>query len=151
MIPISLTMTAFGPYLRETTVDFTRLGDRSLFLITGSTGGGKTSILDGMCFALYCRATGGRRGWTEMRCDSAADDQPTSVDFVFSLGKEYYRFRRSIRVHFVRGSGRREFREEHVCWKWKEEDGDWELWESGSETQVPVPGKSRICCGRSFP
>ena len=80
MIPISLTMTAFGPYLRETTVDFTRLGDRSLFLITGSTGGGKTSILDGMCFALYCRATGGRRGWTEMRCDSAADDQPTSVD-----------------------------------------------------------------------
>ena len=136
MIPISLTMTAFGPYLRETTVDFTRLGDRSLFLITGSTGGGKTSILDGMCFALYCRATGGRRGWTEMRCDSAADDQPTSVDFVFSLGKEYYRFRRSIRVHFVRGSGRREFREEHVCWKWKEEDGDWELWESGSETQV---------------
>lgn len=134
MTPVSLTMTAFGPYLRETVIDFTRLEENSLFLITGSTGGGKTSILDGMCFALYCRATGGRRGWKEMRCDSAADDVPTSVEFVFRLGEHAYRFRRSIRVHYVRGSGRKEFREEHICWK--ERDGEWELWESGSETAV---------------
>ncbi len=134
MIPVSLRMTAFGPYLRETVIDFTRLEEQSLFLITGATGGGKTSILDGMCFALYCRATGGRRGWTEMRCDSASDDIPTCVDFVFRLGQETYRFKRSIRVHYVRGSGRREFREEHACWK--EQNGEWELWESGSETQV---------------
>lgn len=134
MIPISLRMAAFGPYLRETVIDFTRLQEQSLFLITGATGGGKTSILDGMCFALYCRATGGRRGWTEMRCDSAPDDVPTRVDFVFRLGKETYRFCRSIRVHYVRGSGRKEFREEHACWK--EQNGEWELWESGSETQV---------------
>ena len=134
MIPISLRMAAFGPYLREMVIDFTRLQEQSLFLITGATGGGKTSILDGMCFALYCRATGGRRGWTEMRCDSASDDVPTRVDFLFRLGKETYRFCRSIRVHYVRGSGRKEFREEHACWK--EQNGEWELWESGSETQV---------------
>lgn len=134
MTPVSLSMTAFGPYLRETTVDFEALGENSLFLITGSTGGGKTSILDGMCFALYCRATGGRRSWKEMRCDSAPDDTPTLVDFVFQLRGKQYRFRRSIRVHFVRGSGRRETREEHTCWKWQ--NGEWELWESGSETQI---------------
>ena len=56
------------------------------------------------------------------------------MDFVFRLGKETYRFCRSIRVHYVRGSGRKEFREEHACWK--EQNGEWELWESGSETQV---------------
>lgn len=134
MTPILLTMEAFGPYLQKTTIDFTKLGEESLFLITGSTGGGKTSILDGMCFALYCRATGGRRGWAEMRCDSAPDETPTNVELVFSLGKEKYRFQRSQKVHYVRGSGRRELREEHTCWK--EQDGQWELWESGSESQI---------------
>lgn len=134
MTPILLTMEAFGPYLQKTTIDFTKLGEESLFLITGSTGGGKTSILDGMCFALYCRATGGRRGWAEMRCDSAPDETPTAVELVFSLGKEKYRFQRSQKVHYVRGSGRRELREEHICWK--EKDGQWELLESGSESQI---------------
>ena len=134
MTPVSLSMTAFGPYLRETTGHFEEFGENTLFLIPGSTGGGKTSILDGMCFALYCRATGGRRSWKEMRCDSAPDDTPTLVDFVFRLRGKQYRFRRSIRVHFVRGSGRRETREEHTCWKWQ--NGEWELWESGSETQI---------------
>lgn len=134
MTPILLTMEAFGPYLQKTTIDFTKLGEESLFLITGSTGGGKTSILDGMCFALYCRATGGRRGWAEMRCDSAPDETPTAVELVFSLGKEKYRFQRSQKVHYVRGSGRRELREEHTCWK--EQDGQWELLESGSESQI---------------
>ena len=134
MTPLLLKMEAFGPYLQETTIDFTKLGEESLFLITGSTGGGKTSILDGMCFALYCRATGGRRGWAEMRCDSAPDETPTDVELVFSLGKEKYRFQRSMRVHYVRGSGRKELRQEHTCWK--EQNGQWELWESGSESQI---------------
>ena len=53
MKPISVTMQAFGPYLEKTTVDFTKLGDNPIFLITGATGGGKTTILDAMSFALY--------------------------------------------------------------------------------------------------
>ena len=61
MKPIKVTMQAFGPYLKETEVDFSLLGERPIFLITGATGGGKTTILDAICFALYCRATGGRR------------------------------------------------------------------------------------------
>ena len=81
MTPILLDMQAFGPYLHQTKIDFTKLGTDSLFLITGATGGGKTSILDAMSFALYCRATGGRRSWEEMRCDSASDDVSTFVEF----------------------------------------------------------------------
>ena len=52
MTPILLDMQAFGPYLHQTKIDFTKLGTDSLFLITGATGGGKTSILDAMSFAL---------------------------------------------------------------------------------------------------
>ncbi len=134
MKPISLTMQAFGPYLDTTTVDFSRLGNHPIFLITGSTGGGKTTILDAMCFALYCRATGGRRSWGSMRSTSAPDDRATLVDFAFSLGGAEYRFCRSQAVHIVRGSGRREIREEHLCYK--KEQGEWQLLLSGSETKI---------------
>ena len=140
MTPILLDMQAFGPYLHQTKIDFTKLGTDSLFLITGATGGGKTSILDAMSFALYCRATGGRRSWEEMRCDSASDDVSTFVEFQFRLGGEVYRFVRSRRVHFVRGSGRREFREEHYCkvlqWDPDFQRDMWRELESGSESQV---------------
>lgn len=53
MRPLRLRMKAFGSYLHETKIDFTELGEHPLFLITGATGGGKTTILDAMCFALY--------------------------------------------------------------------------------------------------
>ena len=93
-----------------------------------------------MSFALYCRATGGRRSWEEMRCDSASDDVSTFVEFQFQLGGEVYRFVRSRRVHFVRGSGRREFREEHYCkilqWDPDFQRDMWRELESGSESQV---------------
>lgn len=128
-----LTMQAFGCYLEETALELSLLADR-LFLITGSTGGGKTTLLDAICFALYCRATGGRRTWTDMRSISAPVETPTFVEYIFSLGKERYRFRRSLRMHKVRGSGRLEARDEHACYRWKEET--WELLVSGSETRV---------------
>ena len=86
MKPLSLTMQAFGSYLQKTEIDFSLLGDGTIFLITGSTGGGKTTILDAMCFALYCRSTGGHRSWDEMRCTAAPDDLPTLLDFSFRLG-----------------------------------------------------------------
>ena len=90
--------------------------------------------MDAMCFALYCRATGGRRSWGSMRSTSAPDDRATLVDFAFSLGGEEYRFCRSQAVHIVRGSGRREIREEHLCYK--KEQGEWQLLLSGSETKI---------------
>lgn len=86
MKPEKLIMQGFGPYLGITEVDFTRLGKNSLFLITGATGGGKTTILDGICFALFARATGGLRSWKQMRSIGAPDDTPTLVDYIFTLG-----------------------------------------------------------------
>lgn len=133
MTPIRLKMQAFGPYQGAEEISFSGLKGR-LFLITGSTGGGKTTILDAICFALFCRATGGRRTWQDMRNLSAGDDVPTLVDFEFSLGEEQYRFQRSWRWHKVRGSGRMEMRDEHQC---SRKNGDaWELLASGAESRV---------------
>ena len=133
MTPIRLKMQAFGPYQGAVEIAFSGLRGK-LFLITGSTGGGKTTILDAICFALFCRATGGRRTWQDMRNLSAGEDMPTVVDFEFSLGKEQYRFQRSWRWHKVRGSGRMEMRDEHQCSRRNGEQ--WELLASGAESRV---------------
>ena len=128
MTPIRLKMQAFGPYQGAVEIAFSGLRGK-LFLITGSTGGGKTTILDAICFALFCRATGGRRTWQDMRNLSAGEDVPTVVDFEFSLGEEQYRFQRSWRWHKVRGSGRMEMRDEHQCSRRNGEQ--WELQSEG--------------------
>ncbi len=134
MKPIQITMQAFGCYLRRTTVDFTKLGENPLFLITGATGGGKTTILDAMCFALYCKATGGRRSWSSMVCAAAKQEAETMVDFVFSLGGETYRFYRLQQRYAARGTGALKTREEHSCYR--RNAGNWELLLTGAESKV---------------
>lgn len=141
MKPISITMQGFGSYIQSATIDFSSLGENPIFLITGATGSGKTTILDAMCFALYCKATGGRRSWSSMRSTAAEDSLSTSVDFSFQLGSEVYRFYRSQSVYYVRGSGRRDIREEHICYRLTDglptdKNAQWELLVSGSETKV---------------
>lgn len=91
MRALTLTMNAFGPYRDKQVVDFSALGDESIFLITGPTGAGKTTIFDAMCFALYGRASGSDRDQDSMRSHFADEDEPTYVDFQFELRARQYR------------------------------------------------------------
>lgn len=136
MKPVSLVFEAFGPYQQHTEIDFEALGSAALFLICGPTGGGKTSILDAMCFALYCRATGGRRDFKSMRCNTAEDQTPTTVDFCFALGGTQYRFERRLQMHTNRNTKEQKLQDKHACYKRENPLDEWSLMESGSESAV---------------
>ena len=89
MRPITITMSAFGSYANEVTVDFTT-ADHGIFLITGDTGAGKTTIFDAITYALYDRTSGGKRDGQMMRSQYAKEDVPTFVRYTFAYaGKEY--------------------------------------------------------------
>lgn len=92
MRPLSLEMSAFGPYAGVETVDFTLLGENGLFLVAGDTGAGKSTLFDAISFALYGVATGGskRRTGKSFRSDFADPKADTWVQFTFRhLGKRY--------------------------------------------------------------
>lgn len=93
MKPLELVLCAFGSYGGEERIDFRR-ADHGLFLITGDTGAGKTTIFDGMVFALYGE-TSGRREGAMMRSQYAKEEQETRVEFTFSQRGEEYRIVRS--------------------------------------------------------
>ncbi len=94
MKPLKLSLQAFGPFAGREEVDFTRLPPGALFLITGPTGAGKTSILDGITYALYGDTSGGERSAREMRSHHADAALQTEVEFEFALGERRYRARR---------------------------------------------------------
>ena len=94
MRPLRLCMQAFGPYADVVEVDFRELGDRSLFLIHGPTGAGKTSILDAMCFALFGEAAGSDRRGKEVRSHFAEPSVTTQVMLDFALGASVWRVTR---------------------------------------------------------
>ena len=105
MKPLTLSMSAFGPFASTQTIDFTELGDNPLFLINGPTGAGKTTLLDGICFALYGKTTGNEREGSQMRCDMADDSLLTEVTFSFQLGSTSYRIRRVPEQERLKKSG----------------------------------------------
>lgn len=89
MKPLKLEMTAFGSYAEKTVVDFENLSS-NLYLITGDTGAGKTTIFDAIVFALYGAASGSERDPAMMHSDFVGKDVPTLVRLSFShLGKNY--------------------------------------------------------------
>lgn len=94
MRPLHLSMTAFGPFKDEEKIDFTQLGENPLFLINGKTGAGKSTILDGICYALYGQTTGGERSGSDMRCHHSDNKTLTEVTFKFELNGRQFQIRR---------------------------------------------------------
>lgn len=89
-----LRMSAFGSYAGETEIDFSAM-KQGLFLITGDTGAGKTTIFDAIMYALYGQTSGGKRDGSMMRSQYASEDVETYVELAFCYREECYRVRRN--------------------------------------------------------
>ncbi|MDR1302529.1 MAG: AAA family ATPase [Treponema sp.] len=96
MKPELLVLENFGPFVGKVCIDFNALED--IFLITGKTGSGKTTIFDALCFALYGKVPGSRGGYlARLRSDHAGEDQECSVSLCFRVGERHYRIDRTPR------------------------------------------------------
>lgn len=107
MKPIKLKMSAFGPYADVETVDFSAFDGKGLFLITGTTGAGKTTIFDAICFALFGETSGSSRNGEMLRSNFAKPLTRTYVELDFEhRGKSYHIIRTtSNEVAKKRGTG----------------------------------------------
>ena len=90
MRPLKLKMVGFGPYAGVQELDFDRLGSSGLYLITGDTGAGKTTIFDAITFALFGEASGNNRNPSMLRSKYAKEDMPTRVELTFAYGGKVY-------------------------------------------------------------
>lgn len=107
MKPLSLTLCGWGPYEKREQVDFSVLGQRGLFLITGPTGSGKTTMFDGIAYALYGEVSGSIREKDSLRSDFAGADTATYVNLSFTHKEKEYRIVRNPRYDRpkLRGEG----------------------------------------------
>ena len=94
MKPLKLTMSAFGSYARKNVIDFTGQ-QQGIFLITGDTGAGKTTIFDAITYALYNQTSGGERNGNMMRSQYAQPETETYVELEFLYRGQTYRVRRN--------------------------------------------------------
>ncbi len=95
MRPIKLTVSAFGPYAGKTVLELDKLGTNGLYLITGDTGAGKTTIFDAITYALYGEPSGDTREVSMLRSKYADAQTPTEVELVFSYADKTYSVRRN--------------------------------------------------------
>lgn len=95
MRPIKLTVQAFGPFAGRVDMDFRALDGAPLYGIYGPTGGGKTSILDAICYALFGESSGGDRSAEHLRSDFADPATPTFVELIFKVGERRFLIRRA--------------------------------------------------------
>ena len=96
MKPVKLIISAFGPYAdRMPAIDFEQFENKGLFLISGNTGAGKTTIFDAICFALYGETSGEYRDTKNLRSEYAKPSVESYVDFYFThQGKRYHVYRK---------------------------------------------------------
>lgn len=95
MRPIKLTVSAFGSYAGNTVFPLEKLGTKGLYLITGDTGAGKTTIFDAITYALYGEASGGIRDTSLFRSKYAQVGTPTFVELTFAYGGKQYFIKRN--------------------------------------------------------
>ncbi|MCR4657716.1 MAG: SMC family ATPase [Lachnospiraceae bacterium] len=132
MKPIKLIMSAFGPYADTVpAIDFTMFEEKGLFLISGDTGAGKTTIFDAICYALYGKTSGSFRDTRNLRSEYARESTETYVDFYFThQGREYHVWRRpEYERKKQRGSGVTSVPEKAVFY---------------SPDEAPVEGKTQV-------
>ena len=94
MKPLKVVISAFGPYAKEEVIDFKLLNGNNIFLITGATGAGKTTIFDAISYALFGEASGSTRENDSLRSDFAESNRLTYVELDFELRGEVYHIRR---------------------------------------------------------
>lgn len=95
MRPLKLEMNAFGPYKEQIVLDFTQFQNQTLFLVSGPTGAGKTTIFDAIAYALYDVASGSSREKDTFKSQFATEESVCYVDLTFEYNGKTYRVRRS--------------------------------------------------------
>ena len=132
MKPIKLMISAIGPYAGELPeIEFSAFEEKGLFLISGDTGAGKTTIFDAICFALYGTTSGTYRDTKNLRSEYAGDLVQSYVDFYFShQGREFHIFRQpSYERQKQRGIGKIVEKEKAVFYE---------------EGQAPIEGLTQV-------
>ena len=105
MRPLKLTMAGFGPYAGIQELSFENLGRSGLYLITGDTGAGKTTIFDAITFALFGEASGENREASMLRSKYARAEDPTYVELTFEYDAKEYTVRRNPEYERAKSRG----------------------------------------------